>query len=94
MFNGLWRKQVAIFCRQYIRDGWIRITPSKTIKSSGITVEITSEIPTSISVESNAICVNSKLLRWKQYRPSGLRVLSDWGRSGQPHLGSSMLMTS
>lgn len=40
MFTGLRRKQVAIFGRQHVKDGWIKITPSKTIKSSGVTVEI------------------------------------------------------
>lgn len=40
MFTGLRRKQVAILGRQHVRDGWIKITPSKTIKSSGVTVEM------------------------------------------------------
>lgn len=40
MFTGLRRKQVAIFGRQHVRDGWIKITPTKTIKTSGVTVEI------------------------------------------------------
>lgn len=40
MFTGLRRKQVAIFGRQHVRDGWIKITPTKTIKTSGVTVEM------------------------------------------------------
>lgn len=40
MFTGLRRKQVAILGRQHVRDGWIKITPSKTIKTSGVTVEL------------------------------------------------------
>lgn len=40
MFTGLRRKQVAILGRQHIRDGWIKIVPTKTLKTSGVTVEI------------------------------------------------------
>jgi integrase len=40
MFTGLRRKQAAILGRQHVRDGWIKITPTKTIKTSGVTVEL------------------------------------------------------
>ncbi len=40
MFTGLRRQQVAVLGRQHVRDGWIKITPTKTIKTSGVTVEI------------------------------------------------------
>lgn len=40
MFTGLRRQEVAILGRQHCRDGWVKITPGKTKKSSGVTVEI------------------------------------------------------
>ena len=40
LYTGLRRQEVAILGRQHVKDGWIRITPGKTKKSSGAVVEI------------------------------------------------------
>lgn len=40
LFTGLRRQSIAILGRQHFKDGWIRIQPEKTKKSSGVIVEI------------------------------------------------------
>ncbi|WP_049736276.1 hypothetical protein [Rhizobium ecuadorense] len=40
MFTGLRLSDAAILSRQHLNDGWIRIRPGKTRKSSGVEVNV------------------------------------------------------
>ncbi|MBX9456159.1 MAG: tyrosine-type recombinase/integrase [Rhizobium sp.] len=40
LFTGLRLQELAIVGRQHVRDGWLKITPGKTRKSSGVIVQI------------------------------------------------------
>jgi len=89
LYTGLRRQEVAILGRQHVKDGWIRITPGKTRKSSGAVVEIPMlpELASSIAATPTGDLTFLTSEYGKAFTVNGIgNRVRDWcDRAGLPH---------
>jgi integrase len=89
LYTGLRRQEVAILGRQHVKDGWIKITPGKTRKSSGAVVEIPMlpQLASSIAATPTGDLTYLTSEYGKAFTVDGLgNRVRDWcDRAGLPH---------